>query len=67
VQPGGQAIVGNVAAAKPGGGAESETREEPHTSPARLAHDPPIGPNLATLWGKDSERVPVPVAGDGEW
>jgi hypothetical protein len=66
VQPGGQAIVGNVAAAKPGGGAESETRKEPHASPTRLAHDAPVGPSLATLWGKDSERVSVPVAGDDE-
>jgi hypothetical protein len=66
VQAGGQAIVGNVAAAKPGGGGEGDRQQEPHASPARLAYDPPIGTSLAALWGEDAERVPVPVAGDGE-
>jgi hypothetical protein len=66
VQPGGQAIVGNVAGAKPGGGAKSENAEEPHTTPARLAHDIAVGPSIAALRGKDAERVPLPIASDGE-
>jgi hypothetical protein len=66
VQAGGQAIVGNVAGAKPGGGDDSDERQEPRASPTRLAHDPPFGPSLATLRGKDPERVSVPIARDGE-
>lgn len=66
VQAGGQAIVGNVAPAAPGGGAEHGPGQEPGTSPARLAHDAAQGPGYAALWGADPERVPVPVPGDAE-
>ena len=64
VQPGGQAIVGNVTPGKPGGESASE---EPDTSPARLAHDLAIGPSLPALRSKDAELIPMPVSGNAEW
>ena len=66
VQPGGQAIVGNVTPGKPGGGSAREAREEADPSPARLAHDLAIGPSLPALRSKDAERVPMPVSGNAE-
>jgi hypothetical protein len=66
VQPGGQAIVGNVTPGKLGGGSASEAGGEPDRSPARLAHDITIGPSLPALRSKDAERVTMPVSGNAE-
>ena len=70
VHAGGKAIVGAVGPGVPaggGGGNAGRSAGEPHASPARLAHDTPVGPVLPPLWSADAQREPVPVAGDAEW
>jgi hypothetical protein len=64
VHSGGQAVVGNIATGR-GGGAH-EMPEEPHGTPARLAHDATIGAVLPALRRADAERETVPVACDAE-
>jgi len=69
VQPGGQAIVGNVtsgAGAAVGGGGrhETEIEDEPHAPRARLAHDSAAGAVLPSLRSQDAEREPVLGASD---
>ena len=66
VHSGGQAVVGNIAAAgRPGGGGAPEMREEPCGAPARLAHDAAIGVVLPALWrGRGAgDRAGRPRAG----
>jgi hypothetical protein len=58
VHSGGQAIVGNVNHAG-GGGGLLENQRQPHAK--AISHAP-----QRPLWGEDSEREPVPVAGDAE-
>jgi hypothetical protein len=67
VQPGGQAIVGNVTSgADAGGGGRhgTEIEDEPRAPRARLAVDAAPGAVLPALRGQDTEWKPVPVAGD---
>ncbi len=73
VAPGGRAIVGNVQAGATGGGPDregvghgSETREEPHAPPARLAHDAAHGAILPSVWGENSGREALPIASHAE-
>ncbi len=67
IHSGGQAVVGNIAAAgRPGGGGAPEMLEEPCGAPARLAHDAAIGAVLPSLWRADAEREIMPVARDEE-
>jgi hypothetical protein len=56
VHPGAQAVVGSV---ETGGGVTSTNQRQPHAK--ALFHAP-----VAPLWGEDSEREPVPLAGDAE-
>jgi hypothetical protein len=53
VHSGGQAIVGAVQ----GGGVSRKSEEQPH-APNAIAHEPGT-----LLWGADTERGAVPVAG----
>ena len=55
VAEGGQAIVGNVSAPAPGGGAKEKTGEQPHA----LAYAPGVEMRRQV----EAERVPVPRAG----
>jgi hypothetical protein len=66
VNPGGRAIVGNVATGGPGGGGERQSSGEPRASPPGLAHDPAVGPVLPPLRSPDQERQPVPASRDAE-
>jgi hypothetical protein len=67
IHPGAQAVVGNIeAGARPGGGHAQEMREEPHVSPARLAHDTTAGPSLPPLRGANAEWETVPRSGNEE-
>jgi hypothetical protein len=66
VHSGGQAVVGNIAAAsRRGGGGAHEISEEPR-APDQLAHTPVLGPVLSPLRRADTVRETVPVAGDEE-
>lgn len=69
VAPGGQAIVGNVQAGaadegqhREGVGHDGKIGEEPHATPARLAHDVTLGTILPPLRGADTGRDTLPVA-----
>ena len=73
VASGGQAIVGNLQAGattkghnREGGGHGSENRGEPHTPPARLAHDAALGAVLPPMRGQDAGRDALPVASHAE-
>ncbi len=66
VQAGGQAIVGAVTPAVPGGGVTDGARQEPHATPAGLAHDAAQGASGAALWRAHPERAAVPLPRNGE-
>ena len=69
VHAGGKAIVGAVGPGAPTGGGGGDTGRsagEPQASPARLAHDTPVGAVCPPLWGANTQRDPVPVASDAE-
>jgi hypothetical protein len=66
IHSGGQAIVGAVTPAAPGGGGASASAAEPHTTPAALEHDAAASPSLPALRSADTARDRVPVARDAE-
>src|SRR5664279_1959586 len=63
VNPGAQAIIGNVGPG--GGGGGQETQGKPR-APGQLAHAPDLGAVLPPLRSTDAERVAMPRPGDGE-
>jgi hypothetical protein len=66
VHSGGQAIVGNIAAAsRRGGGGTHEISEEPR-APDQLAHTPVLGAVLSPMRGTDAERETMPRSGNVE-
>ena len=68
VHSGGKAIVGNIgpSAVEGGGEVAGRSADKPHASPARLAHDTPVGAVLPPLRRMHPEREAVPRSGDAE-